>query len=120
LYVASVNHTLDDYRNLLRAVKENKLHLSNTDFDTGKPTRAGEYTLTDNAYARLLDQLSRNNFQQVTPELRQNILTFYADPNAPLATKRNADAWSKTQEQLARLKNSAPQPGLVPPISTAP
>jgi hypothetical protein len=120
LYVASVNHTLDDYRNLLQEVKENKLHLANTDFDTGKQTRAGEYTLTDNAYARLLDQLCRSDFQQITPELRQNIFTFYADPNAPLATKRNADAWSKTQDQLARLKNSTPQQGLVTPISTTP
>jgi len=120
LYVASVNHTLDDYRNLLQAVKENKVHLANTDFDTGKPTRAGEYTLTDNAYARLLDQLSKSNFQQITPELRQNILTFYADPNAPLATKRNAEAWSKTRDQLSRLKNSAPQQGRVTPISTTP
>jgi hypothetical protein len=120
LYVASINHTLDDYRNLLKQVKENKLHLANTDFDTGKPTRAGEYGLTDKAYARLLDQLSKNNFQQIPPELRQNILTFYADPNAPLATKRNAEAWSKTQDQLTRLKNSASQAGLATPISTTP
>jgi hypothetical protein len=112
LYVASVNHTLDDYRNLLQEVRESKLRLGNTDFDTGRPTRAGEYTLSDNAYARLLDQLSQNNFQQITPELRQNILTFYADPHAPLATKRNVGAWSKTQDQLTRLKNSAPQKGL--------
>jgi Zinc dependent phospholipase C len=119
-YVASVNHTLDDLRNLLKEVKEGKLHLANTDFDTGEPTHAGEYTLTDNAYARLLDRLSQNNFQQITPELRQNILTFYADPNAPLATKRNAEAWSKTQERLSRLKNLAPQEGLVTPISRAP
>jgi Zinc dependent phospholipase C len=120
LYVASINHTLDDYRNLLKQVKENKLHLANTDFDTGKPTRAGEYGLTDKAYARLLDQLSKNNFQQIPPELHHNILTFYADPNAPLATKRNAEAWSKTQDQLTRLKNSASQAGLVTPISTTP
>jgi Zinc dependent phospholipase C len=120
LYVASVNHTLDDYGHLLKEVKQNNLHLANTDFDTGKPTRAGEYTLTDNAYARLLDQLSKNNFQQITAELRQNILTFYMDPNAPLATKRNAEAWSKTQDQLSRLKNSAPHQGRVTPISTTP
>jgi Zinc dependent phospholipase C len=120
LYVASVNHTLDDYRNLLEEVRERKLRLANTDFDTGRPTRAGEYTLTDNAYARLLDQLSQNSFQQITPELRQNILTFYADPHAPLATKRNAERWSKTRDQLTRLKNSAPQDGLVTPIAARP
>jgi hypothetical protein len=118
LYVASVNHTLDDYRSLLTEVKEHQLHLANTDFDTGRPTHAGEYTLTDNAYARLLDQLAKDQFQQITPELRQNILGFYADPSAPLATKRNAAAWSTTQQQIAHLKSSAPQEGLVNPSST--
>lgn len=120
LYVASVNHTLDNYRSLLTEVKEHQLHLTNTDFDTGRPTHAGEYTLTDKAYARLLDQLAKDQFQQITPELRQNILGFYADPNAPLATKRNATAWSKTQQQIAQLKSSTPQEGLANPISTIP
>jgi len=36
-------------------------------------THAGEYVLTDNAYAHLLDQLAQQKFDQVTPELRDNI-----------------------------------------------
>ena len=120
LYVASVNHTLDNYRGLLTEVREHQLHLANTDFDTGEPTHAGEYTLGDNAYAHLLDQLAKDQFQQVTPELRQNILGFYADPGAPLATKRNATAWSKTQQQIAQLKSRPSQEGRVNPISPIP
>ena len=111
LYIASVNRTLDNYRGLLKEVAEKDLHLDNTDFDTGKMTHAGEYVLTDNAYARLLDQLARDNFQQITPELRDNILAFYADPNAPLATKRKPAAWDKTQDELQKLK------GMTPPAS---
>jgi hypothetical protein len=104
LYIASVNHILDNYRDLLAQTKENKLHLANTDFDTGRMTHAGEYVLTDKAYAHLLDQLAEHNFDEVTPELRQNILAYYEDPNAPNATKRNAVAWQKTQDELERLK----------------
>jgi Zinc dependent phospholipase C len=108
LYIASVNHTLDNYKNLIVEVRANKLSLANTDFDTGRMTHAGEYVLTDNAYAHLLDQLAKHNFDQVTPELRGNILAFYGDPSAPIATKRNTAAWEKTQDEIQRLKVSAP------------
>ncbi len=104
LYIASVDHTLDNYNTLLAEVKTKTLRLVNTDFDTGRMTHAGEYALTDKAYAHLLDQLAHNDFAQVTPELRENILAFYADSNAPIATKRNAGAWQKTQTEVQRLR----------------
>jgi hypothetical protein len=104
LYIASVNHTLDNYRSLLAQAGTNKLHLANTDFDTGRMTHAGEYLLTDKAYAHLLDQLSEHNFENVTPDLQEDILAFYSDPNAVIATKQNAAAWQKTQDELERLR----------------
>lgn len=110
LYIASVNHTVDNYKTLLAEAKNKKLHLANTDFDTGKMTRAGEYGLTDKAYAHLLDQLAHDNFQQISAELRDNILAFYADPTAPVATKGNAEAWAKTQDELQKLKEVTPPP----------
>src|SRR5262252_5081520 len=105
IYIASVDRTLDNYRNLLTDVRSKNLHLANTDFDTGKMTYAGEYELTDKAYAHLLDRLARDHFAQVTPELRENILGFYRDPEAPLATKKNAQEWQKTQSEVERLKS---------------
>jgi hypothetical protein len=108
LYIASVNHTLDNYKGLLAEVRTKKLQLPNTDFDTGRLTRAGEYVLTDKTYSHLLDQLAKHNFDPVTPELRSNILAFYDDPAAPLATKKNASTWQKTQDQVERLKAFVP------------
>ena len=108
LYVASVDHTIDNYRGLLQQVRNKNLHLPNTDFDTGRITRAGEYRLTDDSYANLLDRLARNKFEQVTPELQQNILSFYKDESALLVTKRKAAAWQKTQEELEKLKSARP------------
>ena len=67
-------------------------------------THAGEYVLTDKSYAHLLDQLAQHNFEKITPELRENILSFYGDPTAPIATKRNAAAWEKTQDEVQRLR----------------
>ena len=56
--------------------------------DTGKDTHAGEYQLTDNAYERLLDQLTNRTSVHLTPQLQENILEFYADLNAPIWTKQ--------------------------------
>jgi hypothetical protein len=108
LYVASVNHALDNYKGLLAEVSAKKLSLPNTDFDTGKMTHAGEYVLTDNAYAHLLDRLAKENFEHVTPELRENILAFYSDSGAPVATKRKSAAWQKTKEEVEKLKAFVP------------
>jgi hypothetical protein len=116
LYVASVNHTLDNYRGLLKELRADNLHLANTDFDTGKTTYAGEYALTDKAYARLLDQLAHDDFHQITPELQENILGFYRDPEA-VRTKKDTQAWEKTLTELQRLKSvTASKP---PSIETA-
>jgi hypothetical protein len=104
MYIKSINKTVDDYSALLREDQVRQLRLVNTDFDTGRETRAGEYSLADKTYARLLDDLAKHNFDQASSELRQNILSFYADPNAPIATKKNAKAWKVTQEELDKLK----------------
>ena len=85
------------------------------DFDTGRPTRASEYSLADKTYAHLLDDLAKHNFDQASPELRQNILRFYGDPNAQVATKKNAKAWKTIQEELDKLKAGNTNP----PANTA-
>jgi hypothetical protein len=108
MYIKSINTTVDDYAGLLREQKIGQLKLADLDFDTGRPTRAGEYLLADKTYAHLLDDLAKHNFDQTSPELRQNILAFYGDPNAQIATKKNAKAWKTTQQELDRLKASNP------------
>src|SRR6202046_2832298 len=74
LYIASVDKTVEDYTKLLQETGAGDLQLTNTDFDTGHDTRAGEYGLTDSTYAHLLDQLAQHNFDKITSELRANIL----------------------------------------------
>ncbi len=104
LYIASVDRTVEDYTKLLHEVADGKLQLENTDFDTGRATRAGEYGLSDKTYARLLDQLAGHNFDQISPGLRSNILAFYSDPNGPLATKTTPDDQKKKLDELEKLR----------------
>ena len=104
MYIKSVDRTFDDYSKLLRQVRDGNLNLPDTDCDTGQPTAAAEYSLADKTYARLLDDLSEDDFAKLTPELRSNILAFYSDLNAPFHTKKNRKSWDQTERELEELK----------------
>ena len=104
MYLVSLGHTQQEYRSALGQAWTEHLNLPNKDFDTGRETRAGEYVLTDKAYARLLDQLSKHHFAHITPELRSDILAFYSNPNAPIATKHDKKQWERTNAELNELK----------------
>jgi Zinc dependent phospholipase C len=108
LYLKSVNNTVDLYGIYLRDLKADKLSLDNTDFDTGKPTVAGEYGLTDEAYAKLLDKLADRNFADITPALRQNTLDFFGTATVPLFAKKNPEKWNKVLKNVALLKTTVP------------
>jgi hypothetical protein len=107
MYIKSINKTVDSYGSLLQEEGRGQLTLANLDIDTGRETRAGEYLLADKTYAHLLDDLAKRSFDQTSKELRQNILTFYADLDAPIATKKDAKAWKTTQEELDKLRTNA-------------
>jgi hypothetical protein len=74
---------------MLEAVRRNALILPNRDLDDGKETSASEYSLADEAYATLLAKLSKQSFEGTSPELRDNIITFYADLSLPIETRRS-------------------------------
>ncbi|MFL6213918.1 MAG: zinc dependent phospholipase C family protein [Blastocatellia bacterium] len=110
MFMESFNATLERYRALLGQLRNGRLDLQNTDFDTGRPSRAGEYQLTDETYAKLLEKHAKHNFENTSPELRGNILAFYKDLNAPIATKRDKDEWRDTLRALDQLKAMQSQP----------
>jgi hypothetical protein len=39
------------------------------------------------------------------PDLRSNILAFYSNPSAPLATKKEPADWQKTKDELEKLRS---------------
>jgi Zinc dependent phospholipase C len=109
-FMESFNATLDRYRATLGHVGGQKLDLQNTDFDTGRPTRAGEYKLADEAYAKLLEKLEKDDFKTISPELRREIIAFYNDLSAPIATKKDKDDWRDTLRALDKLKAMQAEP----------
>ncbi len=105
LYLKSVNSSVEQYRIYLQDLRAGKLTLANKDFDTGKPTTAGEYKLTDEAYATLLNRLTERKFADTTTALQQNILAFYAPPAMPIFTKKKPDQRAKTLRNIEELRS---------------
>jgi hypothetical protein len=110
LYFKSINTTVDQYRAFLEEVRSDALVLPNCDLDTGNPTIAAEYSLTDDAYATLLAQLSERKFEGTSPALRDNILQFYSDLSVPIETKKDQPRWQRVMTALDQLKTVAPAP----------
>jgi hypothetical protein len=98
LYMASFNAAVDRYRKLLAGQGDAQFELLNHNLDTGEITKAGEYKLTDAAYAKLLDKL-KDRYPEVPQELRSNILAFYGDVGVAGGSDRAA-----LIQELERLK----------------
>ena len=82
------------------------LALANADFDTGHPTRAGEYPLADETYGEWLRKLANKKFENLNPVARQNILAFYgAQPKAPASEEEKEHKKQEdTREALTQLR----------------
>lgn len=104
LYFKSINTTVDQYRVFLEQVRNDKLVLPNCDLDSGLPTKAAEYSLTDDAYAKLLLQLADRKFDLTSPELRDNILYFYSDLSMAIETKKDRGRWQSVLTDLDQLR----------------
>jgi len=114
LFMKSFDATFDRYRALLGELTSGRLQLTNQNLDIGQPTRAGGYNLADDAYASLLDKLADKRITGISPQLRAEILAYYADLDRPIATKRRRAAWRKTLEELDQLKSAPLQSRALP------
>ena len=78
--------------------------LLNRDLDTGSVVKPGGYPLTDNTYSDLLHRLALNPKGPIPPAIKEDVLAFYANPNAPILTKKDAGRWAQVQADLVILK----------------
>ncbi|HXM63040.1 MAG TPA: zinc dependent phospholipase C family protein [Terriglobales bacterium] len=108
LYFKSINTSVDQYRAFLEQVRTDSLVLPNCDLDSGSLTKAAEYSLTDDTYAKLLSQLSAKKFDSATPKLRTNILDFYSDLSLPIETKKDPTGWQNVLTSLDQLRLATP------------
>jgi hypothetical protein len=109
LFMSGFNASLQNYEATLAEIRASgHVNLLNDNFDTGSVTGPGEYPLADNTYAELVRQLDKMDFARISPELREDLLSYYANLSAPYATKKNKKKWAVLVKQIDRLKVLAP------------
>lgn len=104
LFIDSLDRTVAHYRALLSRSDDKEFRLEDRIFDTGLPTRAGQYRLADKAYLKLLERLDKRDFKNVSPALRQDINNYFADPSALLPLRADKKKMRKTMERLSKLE----------------
>lgn len=110
-YVKSVNIADTEFADLLSRLEDGskqKFEVPDLDLDTGFVTKPGTYRLTDRTYAKLLHKVTRESARPPLG-LRQNIIAFYSDPNAPIETKRHPKEWQRVQAELTILRSMPAQ-----------
>src|SRR5262249_1002279 len=101
-YIASVNLSTAALAVYLRQLMGTQIvmGLPDRDLDTGQKVVPGGYPLTDTTYAHLLARVTKVPTEPISPELKQDIIAYYADPAAPISTKKKPKEWAAVQEQV--------------------
>jgi hypothetical protein len=114
-YVRSVNQSTEALSSMLARFGKPTRTLPNRDLDSGADVQPGAYRLTDDTYAKLLDKLVADPHHTVPPGLKSDIVNYYADPHAPIYTKKNPQKWARVQTDLQTLRS---MPVSVQPTAT--
>lgn len=122
MFEESFNAAAREYRRLLAEERRGTLQLPNVNFDVGKETVGGKYRLNDDAHAQLLHKLAGKQFACISPELRGELLDFFASAEAPYDVKKDKKTWDRVQTELRALRASASvtSPAVSSPASTPP
>jgi hypothetical protein len=103
-YVRSINQSTDLLSSTLVRFRTPHQTLPNRDLDTGTPVRPGGYRLADDTYAKLLHLLVEDPHHTIPPGLKTDIQNYYANPDAPIYTRKNAKDWAQVQADLQVLQ----------------
>jgi Zinc dependent phospholipase C len=104
LYIKSVNRSIKSMRFVLTHFDTIERYLPNRDLDTGLVVKPGGYLLTDKTYATLLAMITKSPDKVVPNQLKHDLLGYYADPQAPIVTKKDSKKWARVQENLKTLE----------------
>jgi hypothetical protein len=105
LFMDSFNATIEKDRSLLATERARQDQLADLNLDVGKETTAGTYKMADDAYAKLVKELAGHQFAGIPTDLRENILAFYKNEDAPISTRKHRKEWAKLQQELAMLRS---------------
>jgi hypothetical protein len=110
LFMESFTRATGQYRTVLEQAQGRTFQLDNRNYDVGVVTPPGTYFLEDNIQAYWLNKLAEKNFTTVTPEIKKELLAYYGNLEAPIATKKHKKQWKEILVELQALKSSTVAP----------
>ena len=108
LFIQSFDTSLLKAAIAFKNLHSGNYHLANIDFDTGNKTARGEYKMADKNYGKLLLTLKDNKFENLTADLKQNIISFYSVQEPVLISKEKPKELRKIFSALEELKIKKP------------
>ncbi|HZS55473.1 MAG TPA: zinc dependent phospholipase C family protein [Bryobacteraceae bacterium] len=106
LFMESFERATKQYQSVLEESRS-RLVLDNRNYDVGVVTPAGTYRMDDNIHAYWLHKLAKKNFATITPAIKSEMLQYYANLDAPIATKKDKKEWAQVVGELQMLKSGA-------------
>jgi hypothetical protein len=108
LFARSFRDATARFRAEVNDLRDRTFEISNTNFDTGKPCRFGDYSLADDTYGELLHRLADHKFQGMPAGLSKNIVDFYGEGPGPSSVDRKVrKRWTKAEPVLQELKSQS-------------
>jgi hypothetical protein len=104
IFIKSFDTVLAHYHQELARLQYTNINLPDVDYDTGKPTVIGEYGLADKTYGDLLDKLEDTKYNNLTAQLKQNIITYYGNTDTLAFAQKYPKDWKKIYSDLKGLK----------------
>ena len=109
LYAAEYRQAFEKYRKDVAATVRGRLKLANLNFDTGRPSRPGEYPPADKAYAELLHRHAQDHFTRMPTGLAVDVLNHFSVGWPALESKMSARERQRTLGELNELRSSMQQ-----------
>jgi zinc dependent phospholipase C len=107
LFAKSFRDATARFRTEVNDLRDRKFEIRNTNFDTGEPSRFGDYSLADETYGELVGRLADHKFQGMPAALTRDIVAFYGDgPGPAVQDKKVRKRWAKVERTLQALRGS--------------
>jgi hypothetical protein len=109
LFIDSFDRSTKQFAEKINEVMSGSLKLEPKNYDVGVVTPPGSYRLDDQAQCYWLTLLAAKNLTTVTPAIRNELLRYYSDLEAPIATKNDRKKWRQLVAELQQLKAHSAQ-----------
>jgi hypothetical protein len=104
LFMDSFDRSAKQFAEKINRAMSGRLELEPRNYDVGVITPAGSYRLDDQAQCYWLTLLAAKNLTTVTPAIRKELLSYYSDLEAPIATKKDKKKWRQLVTELQQLQ----------------